>query len=158
MNNGSNPTNGGPSNLGFSLEDSSGTVLFDFHTQGGAGGYYLTDATQTQTLEANVPYNYQAIDTFSFIMNNAATGAYTFTVSGTPPSYNLTGPPLALQTFTGMISAGSGGISQVAIYNNNGGEGSDVQFDYLSITNVPEPTSVAVLGLLGVGTLIRRRR
>jgi hypothetical protein len=157
VNNGSNPSNGGPSNLGFSLEDASGNVLFDFHTQGGASGYFLSDATQTQTLESNVPYNYQAIDTFSFTLNNAATGAYTFTVSGTPPSYNLSGPPLALQTFTGTISPASGGISQVAIYNNNGGQGSDMQFDNLSITNVPEPIS-AGMAMIGFTVLASRRR
>jgi hypothetical protein len=158
LNNGSNATNGGPSNLGFSLDDSSGNALFDFHTQGGAAGYYLTDATQTLTLESNVPYNYQAIDTFSFILNNAATGAYTFTVSGTPPSYNLLGPPLALQTFTGTISMATGGITQADIYNNNGGQGSDLQFDYLSITNVPEPVSFTMAGVAMASLLIRRRR
>jgi hypothetical protein len=158
LNNGSNPTNGGPSNLGFSLEDSSGNALFDFHAQGGSN-YFLTDATQTATPESNVPYNYHQIDTFSFTLNSvsATTAAYTLVVSGDTPAY-AGGVPLSPQTFTGTISMLTGGISQVAIYNNNGGEGSDVQFDYLSISNVPEPVSLGGLAVVGLGTMIRRRR
>jgi len=152
LNNGSNPTNGGPSNLGFSLEDSSGNALFDFHVQGGGPGYLLTDATQTAVPETTVPYNYHAIDTFSFTLNSvgATTAAYTFTASGG----NVSG---GSQTFAGTISMVTGGISQVAIYNNNGGEGSDIQFDNLAITNVPEPVSFTMAGLTAASLLIRRR-
>jgi hypothetical protein len=51
----------------------------------------------------------------------------------------------------------TGGVTQADIFNNNGGEGSDVQFDNLAITNVPEPVSFAVLGF-GVASLLTRRR
>lgn len=152
LNNGANPANGGPCNLGFSLEDSSGNSLFDFHVQGGGMGYLLTDATQTGTVETSVPYNYHAIDSFSFAVNSvgAATDAYTFTVSGG----NVSG---GSQTFNGTISSLTGGISQVAIYNNNGGQGSDLQFDDLAITNVPEPVSFSMFGGVAASLLIRRR-
>lgn len=153
LNNGSNPTNGGPSNLGFSLEDSSGNALFDFHVQGGGAGYLLTDATQTGVTETTVPYNYHAIDTFSFVLDSvgATTAAYTFTASGG----NVSG---GSQTFAGTISMLTGGITQVGIYNNNGGQGSDMQFDYLSISNVPEPVSFTMAGVAATSLLIRRRR
>jgi hypothetical protein len=152
LNNGSNPTNGGPSNLGFSLEDSSGNSLFDFHVQGGGAGYLLSDATQSGVVETSVPYNYHSIDTFSFAINSvgATTDAYTFTVSGG----NVSG---GSQSFNGMISNLTGGISQAAIYNNNGGQGSDLQFDDLAITNVPEPVSFSMFGGVALGLLIRRR-
>ena len=152
LNNGSNPGNGGPCNLGFSLEDSSGNPLFDFHVQGGGPGYLLTDATQSAVAETTVPYNYHAIDNFNFALGSVGptTAAYTLTVSGG----NVSG---GSQTFTGTISMLSGGISQVAIYNNNGGQGSDLQFDDLAITNVPEPVSLS-FALLASGTLLVRRR
>jgi hypothetical protein len=152
LNNGSNPGNGGPSNLGFSLDDSSGNVLFDFAAQGGGPGYLLTDATQTAVPETTVPYNYHSIDTFSFALNSVGptSAAYTFTASGG----NVSG---GTQSFTGTISMLTGGITQADIYNNNGGEGSDVQFDDLAITNVPEPVSFGLAGL-GAASLLARRR
>jgi hypothetical protein len=145
----SNPTNGGPSNLGFSLENSSGVALFDLHIQGGGSGYLLSDGTQSLT-QTTIPYNYNSPDIFSFVLNNAATGAYTFTVSGP-------GDSIGPQTFTGTISTLSGGISQVAVYNNNGGGGSDLHFDNLSISNVPEPASMTLAGIAASGMLARRR-
>jgi len=143
----SNASNGGPGNLGFSLEDSSGNSLFDFHTAG--GNYLLSDATQTLT-PTSVSYNYNQINTFDFALNSVGptTAAYTFTVYGTAQSP---------ETFTGTISTLTGGISQAAIYNNNGGGGSDVEFDNLNITNVPEPVSFAMTGLAAASLLIRRR-
>jgi hypothetical protein len=153
LNNGSNPTNGGPSNLGFSLEDSTGIPLFDFHVQGGSAGYLLTDATQTGVTETTVPYNYHSIDSFSFAITSVTgpTANYAFTASGG----NVQG---GSQTFTGTISLATGGISQADIYNNNGGQGSDLQFDNLAITNVPEPVSISAMGLLAGSMLIRRRK
>jgi hypothetical protein len=152
LNNGSNPTNGGPCNLGFSLEDSSGNVLFDFHVQGGGAGYMLSDATQSGVTETSVPYNYHSIDTFNFDLTSvgATSATYLFTASGG----NVSG---GSQSFTGTISMLTGGISQVEIYNNNGGQGSDVQFDDLAITNVPEPVSFSMAGAAVTMLLVRRR-
>jgi hypothetical protein len=152
LNNGSNPGNGGPCNLGFSLDDSSGNALFNFAVQGGGPGYLLTDATQTAVPETTVPYNYHGIDTFSFALNSvgATSASYTLTASGA----NVTG---GTQSFTGTISMLTGGITQADIYNNNGGDGSDVQFDNLAITNVPEPVTFAIVGL-GAASLLARRR
>jgi hypothetical protein len=152
LNNGSNPGNGGPCNLGFSLDDSSGNALFNFAVQGGGPGYLLTDATQTAVPETTVPYNYHGIDTFSFALNSvgATSASYTLTASGA----NVTG---GTQSFTGTISMLSGGITQADIYNNNGGDGSDLQFDNLAITNVPEPVTFAIVGL-GAASLLARRR
>ena len=64
----------------------------------------------------HVPYNYHAIDTFSFALNSVGptTAAYTFTASGG----NVSG---GTQSFTGTISMLTGGITQADIYNNNGG-------------------------------------
>ena len=129
-----NQTQGGGSALGWSLEDSSGNPLFDFHTAGGAPGYYLSDATNSDTLETTVPYNYQAGDTFAFMLNDSS-GDYSFTVTSAPGG-NVTG---GSQTFTGQISMASGGPSQFAIYNNNGEGGSDIQFNNLAITSVQAP-------------------
>jgi hypothetical protein len=129
-----NQTDGGGSALGWSLEDSSGNPLFDFHTAGGAAGYFLSDATNSDTLETTVPYNYQTGDTFSFMLNNSS-GDYTFTVTSAPNG-NVTG---GSQTFMGQISMATGGPSQLAVYNNNGEGGSDIEFNNLAITSVLAP-------------------
>jgi hypothetical protein len=129
-----NQTQGGGSALGWSLEDSSGNVLFDFHTAGGAAGYFLTDATQSDTLETTVPYNYQSGDTFSFELNDSS-GDYALTVSSAVNG-SVTG---GSQTFTGQISMTTGGPSQFAAYNNNGEGGSDIEFNSMAITSTTSP-------------------
>ena len=157
LNAGSNTGNSGPGggpgpgcSLGFSLEDSAGNALFTLAAHGG-GGYTLTDATQTNVAATGMGYNYQSIDNFSFLLNDAATGAYTLTVSGA-----------ASETYTGFISTATGGISQLAVFNTNGGYGSDLRFDNLSISNTPgvapEPASLGLLGIAAGAGLLRRRR
>ncbi len=129
-----NQTQGGGSALGWSLEDSDDDALFDFHTAGGAPGYYLTDENNVETVEETVPYNYDVADTFAFELNDD-TGDYTLTVTSAP-SGNVTG---GIQTFTGQISMATGGPSEFAIYNNNGEGGSDIQFNNLAITSATAP-------------------
>jgi hypothetical protein len=129
-----NQTDGGGSALGWSLEDSQGDVLFDFHTAGGAPGYYLSDENQSDTLETTVPYNYQVGDTFAFELNDAS-GDYSLTVTSAPNGNVTNGS----QTFTGQISMTTGGPSQFAIYNNNGEGGSDIEFNDMAITSATAP-------------------
>jgi hypothetical protein len=129
-----NQTQGGGSALGWALQDSAGNTLFDFHTAGGAAGYFLSDANNSDTVETTVPYNYQTGDTFAFELNDAS-GDYTLTVTSAPNGNVMGGS----QTFTGQISMASGGPSQFAAYNNNGEGGSDIEFNNLAITSLAAP-------------------
>ena len=144
------------SNLGFSLLDSSGNVLFSMTAFGG-GEYWAQDATNGgayfEPASGNILYNYHADDTFAFSLLNS-NGDYSMTVSGSTG----TGSPI---TFTGQINMANGGPSAVQYFDNNGGNGSDVQWSTMSITNsapTPEPTSVALFGFAGGGLLLLGRR
>jgi hypothetical protein len=76
--------------------------------------------------------------------------------------YSVNGIQSAPQTFTnleqGIIDGSTlGGYLQVPISNGHGDNGGDAVFGKVSIAAVPEPTSVAALGI-GVIALARRRR
>lgn len=137
------------SSLGFSLLGASGSTLFTFAVGGGAAGYSLTDQTNAGTVEASVPYNYQSTYQFAFTPVDAS-GDYSFTVTGgglSPAGVTFVG-----QTLGNLLP------TAVAVFNNDGGYSSDVQFDDLSITAAaPEPGSLTLAGLAAVGLLGRRR-
>lgn len=147
-----NPTSQG----GFQLLDSTGRVLFDMHISGGAAGWSVTDANENNVLLAasdtghpgrNLDYNFNSSDTLTVTINDA-TGDYTLTSTGHRGD-----------TFTGgQIDMTTGGPAAFAIYNNNGGLGSDIQVNNLSETAVPEPASILFGGLSVFGLLLRRRR
>jgi hypothetical protein len=144
-----NSSNGGGSTLGWSLLDSSGNPVFDFHTGGGFNGYYLTDATNSLVQHTNVQYNYASADHFSFTLNDAS-GDYTLVTTGSSVSGGT-------DTITGQINMSTGGPAEFAIYDNNGQTNSDVQFNNLAITAAPEPATFAMLSL-GLASVLRRRR
>ena len=79
-----------------------------------------------------------------------------------PDSYSLTmtplGNPSLAYTETGLL-ANSGDINQIkfTFYNNASGVASPTDFYISSITIVPEPSTVALLGLGGLLFLRRRR-
>ena len=143
-----NSSVGGGSYLGWSLLDASGNKLLDFHTGGGLNGYFLTDAVSNQTDFPAVSYNYDSTDHFALTLNDAS-GDYTLVATG--------GVSGGTQTITGQISMASGGPAQFAVYDNNGGFSSDIQFNNLAITAAPEPATFAMLSL-GFASLLRRRR
>jgi MYXO-CTERM domain-containing protein len=143
------------SNLGFALLDSKGNVLFSMIAFGG-GEYWASDATNGgayfEPASGNILYNYHADDTFAFDLLNSQ-GEYSMTVSGNTG----TGSPV---TFAGQINMATGGPSAVEYIDNNGGNGSDVQWSTMSIaaTPTPEPTSLAIAGVAVGGLLLLRRR
>ena len=145
--NGTDVNGNATSSLGFSLQNAGGTNLLTLAVGGGTAGYSLTDANRTGAVQTNIPYNYQTAFTFAFTLNDAA-GGYTLNVAGG-------GLPSGGVNVSGSINVASGLPSAVAIFNNDGGFSSDVQFSNLSITAVPEPTGL--LSALVLTPLLRRR-
>ncbi len=142
------------SNMGFALLDSSGKVLFSMICFGG-GEYWASDGTNSgayfEAASGNILYNYHADDTFAFTLLNAA-GNYSLTASG-----NIGGG--SPTSFTGSINMSTGGPTQVQYIDNNGGNGSDVQWSTMSITStpVPEPAMLGLAALSGAALLMIRR-
>ena len=144
---------GGSSNAeGWELLDAGNNVLLNMFTSenqsgtnAGTTAYTVVDATGTFNPSAgNFGRNNSAADSFKLTLNDSA-GDYTIVTAGHSG-----------RTFTGQIDMSTGGPTQVAFYDNSGGNSSDVQFTNLAITNVPEPAAAlaAAIGAL----LIRRRR
>jgi hypothetical protein len=145
---------------GFQLLDSLGNVLLDLHIAGGAAGYAETDANQTNLLLFStdaahsgsssrvLDYNFEDSDTISIAIDPA--GDFTITTGGHRGSTYADG---------GEINMSTGGPAAFAIYDNDGGNGSDVSVNNLSetATAVPEPASI-VLGGFGMFTLLLSRR
>ena len=133
------------SNMGYALLDSSGKVLFSMICFGG-GEYWASDGTNGgayfEPAAGNILYNYHADDTFAFNLLNS-TGDYSLTASGSI----FGGSPTS---FTGSINMATGGPTQVQYIDNNGGNGSDVQWSNMSIASTPVPEP-AVLGLVAIG-------
>lgn len=95
----------------------------------------FTSAVTGEAQEAVITYEYN-------------TGDYTFSVGGQTMSGTTTAN-LALD----RIRIGAG-------YNNHyyNAPNSDIAIDQITATDVPEPSSMALLGVGGMATLIRRRR
>jgi hypothetical protein len=60
--------------------------------------------------------------------------------------------------YKASITANPGYLQMVLALNNGGGAPQDFYFDNFSLSQVPEPASLSVLGVMGAGLLGRRRR
>jgi hypothetical protein len=147
--NGNLNNNGQPQQAGFRLLDSSGNTLFSYWQQGGnnADGNY-SDANGAGTA-TGFAYDFGTLESYSFTLNSATT--YTFTDLAHSVS------------FSGVLSGAA--VDQVQYFRENpAGDttssqgGTDFRFYDMQITTVPEPASMAIAGLGGLGLLLALRR
>lgn len=140
------------SNMGFSLLDSSGKALFSMTCFGG-GEYWASDGTNGGAYfePSGLGYNYHMDETFVFSLLNT-NGNYSVSV------FNSTWWGATPHIFTGSINMATGGPSQVQYIDNNGGNYSDVQISSMSIASVPEPATLGLLVMGGLGLLLLKKR
>jgi hypothetical protein len=123
--------------VGVSLTN-GGTALATVKFVGGdPDGVYRYDDAGGANQSTGEGFAYQNMQTFKFTLNSATT--YT-------ASYGAT-------SWNGTIS---GAINGIQVFNNGGGNGSDVPFNNLSV--VAEPSSVILAALAGICFISLRRR
>lgn len=136
-----NIQNGG--SIGAFVRDSSNNVVSTVFFNGGDSVYRVTDGSGSGS-SLGVGFNSSAF-TIGFKLNNT-TGSYTLSINGNNFTRNLSGT----------------NINSLSIFNNNagGGSGADVLFNNVSITAVPEPSSILLIGSIvgGAGLQAWRRR
>jgi hypothetical protein len=151
------------SQVGFELLDSSGNVLLNLYTFGGATGYWVVDASNSGN-----PYELLSTDPTrsperALTVNSAGADSINIALTDNSGDYTITSGGHEASTFAdgGQINMSTGGPVAFAYYDNNGGDGSDVRLNNLveNVAAVPEPVSGALVGLgllLAIGQ--RRRR
>jgi len=141
---------------GFNLQNSSGNELFQFYFIGGLTDYYIkvwTSSGSGVQLDTTVGYTSSPL-TLDYTQGGA--GAWTFSLlEGSTTEATLT------SASTGD-SIWQNGVSQVDLYNQNGGDlgnqNDNNYFNNLQITSAPEPGTVALGVLSGLVLLALRRR
>lgn len=134
---------------GFNLLDASGNILFSYWQQGGntPDGDYL-DANGAD-IATGFAYNFSQLNSYQFTLTGSTT--YTFTDLSTLASFDgtLSGTVDKVQYFRESLAGDP---------QNGGGGGTDFKFFDMAITAVPEPSSIAIAALGGLGLLAIRRR
>jgi hypothetical protein len=121
------------SSVGVSLT-SGGTAAVTFKFVGGdPDGVYRYDDAGGTGQSTGAPFAYQSMNTLKF----ALTGATTYTAS------------YGASTWSGTYS---GAIDGIRVFNNGGGNGSDVPFNNLSV--VPEPASFVLVVFSAICALV----
>jgi hypothetical protein len=122
--------------VGVSLLNGAGNAItFDI---AGGGQYVYTDAGSTLVSAGSMGYQYQSPFNIAFTV----TGAGTYSaVAGS-------------DSWTGTFS---GSLIGMDVFNHAAGDGSDVGFNNLVITTVPEPSTLAMLAASSVGIFGWRR-
>jgi len=145
--------------LGFQLLDASGNVLLDLHASGGGAGYDVTDANQTNLQLFSTDAAHSGSSSRALTINTNSSDILTITINDAAGDFTITSTGHEGSTFAdgGQINLSTGGPAAFVVYNNNGGDGSDIRVNNLSETAVPEPATIA-LGALSLGALMVRRR
>jgi hypothetical protein len=148
------------SQLGFELLDSSGDVLLNLYANGGGAGFDVTDDNQTNFQLFSTDAAHSGSSSRALTINTGAADTITITLNDNSGDFTITSAGHEGSTFAdgGQIDMSTGGPVAFAIYDNNGGDGSDIRVNALTETVVPEPATLAV-GVVGMALLgIRRRR
>lgn len=129
------------------------------------------DSTATITLAAGINHTFSAnLVTETNDPNRTATGTYDLLIGGVsliggPQAFSARGDDAvggedsyADQITTHVFNSGAGGNLEIRIaFDSADGSNPFVGIDNVSITDVPEPGSLALLGLGGLALLRRRR-
>ena len=139
------PANGGnpAGQVGVSLLNSSGDAVNFYIYGGGPGNYFFTDAGSTGASAGIMGYQYQSAFNIAFTV----TGANTYSAVAGSDSWS--------GTYNGSLLG-------LEVYNNAAGNASDVGFNNLTISSVPEPSRLGVLagssvGIIGLRRMLRRK-
>jgi len=139
--------------VGLSLLNGSGDAItfgiFGGEPNGGypytGNGYYYTDAGSAYASAGSMGYQYQSAFNIAFTV----TGANSYSAVAGSDSWS-------------GIFAGS--LTGMQVFDAGAGNGSDVGFNNLTISSVPEPTPLSMLataagsaGLFGLGRVVRRK-
>jgi hypothetical protein len=124
---------------GLSLLNGSGNAITFAIIGGGPNNYYYTDAGSTGANAGPLGYQYQNAFNIAFTVTGAGTySALAFNGNGTD-SWN--------GTFSGSLIG-------MDVFDHAGGNGSDVGFNNLTISTVPEPSALAMSAAGGVLLLV----
>lgn len=131
--------NGEPAGeAGVSLLDGASDAITFYIYGGGPGNYFYSDAGSTAASAGSMSYQYQTPFSIAFTM----TGSDTY--SAVAGSDHWSG------TFDGSLTG-------IDVFNDAGGNGSDVGFNNLAIADAPEPTTLALGAVAGVALAAFRK-
>jgi hypothetical protein len=116
--------------VGVSLLNGSGNAITFEIPGAGPGNYFYTDAGSTLASAGSMTYQYQSPFNIAFTV----TGAGTYTA--------VAGSDIWSGTFSGSLIG-------MDVFNHGAGNASDIGFNNLTITSVPEPSILAMCAVGG---------